>query len=290
MIQSMTGFGRAEGNYNNKKITIELRSLNSKGLDLNVKMASVYRDNELPLRKYLGDILKRGKIDCSIYFELAEGEKKLSLNKPLIKQYYAELKALSDDLDIKAEDWMSLLVKLPDAMQTERLELDPDEWKYILSLIDVAVNNLQEFRNQEGLSLHDDLSNNINNIAEGLEAVESLLPVRSTKVREKLRAALEELADKTSLDENRFEQELIYYLEKLDISEERTRLRNHLSYFAETMGTPNSEGKKLGFIAQEIGREVNTIGSKANDADIQKRVVGMKDDLEKIKEQVLNVL
>ena len=290
MLQSMTGFGRAEGNFQNKKLTVELRSLNSKGLDVNVKMSSIYREQDLPLRKLLGEELKRGKIDCSIYFELAEGEKKLSINKALIKQYYSELSTLGTEMGVSTGDWMSLLVKMPDAFQSEKQELDPEEWQYIRSLLKQAIANFQDFRNQEGKSLEEDLAQNIDNIAKGLTAVEEQLPERSKKVRDKLRTALEELVDKTNLDENRFEQELIYYLEKLDISEERTRLKNHLSYFKETMATPSSEGKKLGFIAQEIGREINTIGSKANDAHIQKFVVGMKDDLEKIKEQILNVL
>jgi uncharacterized protein (TIGR00255 family) len=290
MLHSMTGFGRAEGNFSNKKITVEIRSLNSKSCDLNVRMSSVYREKELSLRSSLSNELRRGKIECSIYFELQEGEKKVSVNRDLLKQYHQELAEVNKELGIETSEWLPTLMRLPDVMHTEKQEFNEEEWIFITSLIEEAKGNFLQFREQEGKSLETDLLHNIAQIGKGLEGVTALLPARREKVKSKLRNALAELSDKNQLDENRFEQELIYYLEKLDISEEETRLKNHLEYFVKTVNEAQSEGKKLGFIAQEIGREVNTIGSKANDVEIQQHVVGMKDDLEKIKEQILNVL
>lgn len=286
----MTGFGKATGELNNKKFTVEIRSLNSKGLDLNVRMSSLYREKELDLRNELGRLLERGKIDLSIYFE-NNGEQKLAINKPLLMSYYAELKGIAGELGTPDRpEFLSLLLKMPDVMQTQREELDENEWKYIHSLVLDAVTQFNEFRNQEGNVLGTELQQRINMILQNLEKVEVLSEERKPLLRAKLWKGLEDVADKLAVDQNRFEQEVIYYLEKLDITEERVRLRAHCNYFIQTTDLLTNEGKKLGFISQEIGREINTIGSKCNDAEIQRYVVQMKDELEKIKEQVLNVL
>ncbi len=286
----MTGFGKATGEFNNKKFTVEIRSLNSKGLDLNVRMSSLYREKELDLRNELGRLLERGKIDLSVYFE-NNGEQRLAINKSLLMAYYKELKEIAGDLGSPDRpEFLSLLLKMPDVMQSQREELDENEWSYIHSLVIEAVAQFNDFRKQEGEVLANELQQRINMILKNLESVEVLSDERKPLLKAKLWKGLEEVADKLAIDNNRFEQEVIYYLEKLDITEERVRLRAHCNYFFQTTELPSNEGKKLGFISQEIGREINTIGSKCNDAEIQRFVVQMKDELEKIKEQVLNVL
>ncbi len=286
----MTGFGKSTGEFNNKKFTVEIRSLNSKGLDLTVRMSSLYREKELDLRNEMGRLLERGKIDISVYFE-NNGEQKLAINKPLLMAYYKELKDIATDLgNADRPEFLSLLLKMPDVMQTQREELDENEWSYIHSLVIEAVSAFNDFRHQEGSVLGEELRQRISIILQHLEKVEVLADERKPQLRAKLWKGLEEAAEKINVDQNRFEQEVIYYLEKLDITEERVRLRAHCNYFTQTTDLPSNEGKKLGFIAQEIGREINTIGSKCNDAEVQRYVVQMKDELEKIKEQVLNVL
>lgn len=285
MIQSMTGFGKATKQLPTKKITIEIRSLNSKGLDLNVRMPGMYKEMELGLRKELGAKLKRGKVELSMYVESTSDESSSKINKAVVATYMQQLKELSDGADI---NFLEMAVKMPDAFKTEREELDKEEWKLIQTVIDEAIQNIINFRTDEGVSLENEFNLRIENIRSLMNQAIELAPERVALIKEKLQTAIDEL--KVNVDENRFEQELIYYLEKLDVTEEHVRLDNHLNYFLETIKGDEANGRKLGFISQEIGREVNTLGSKSNHAAMQKLVVQMKDELEKIKEQVLNVL
>ena len=286
----MTGFGKAASMFNDKKIRVEIKSLNSKNLDLQVKMSSQYREKEVELRNKLLRQLHRGKVELSIYVEEgAAAETKLSLNQPALKAYFEDLKKLSLELNDVPAAILPNLLHLPDAFKSKVSELDESEWGQVTSTIEEAVEKLLSFRKSEGEALTKDLMQRIADIRRRAEDVKKLLPARKERVRTKLMEAIAALGVENH-DENRFEQELIYYLEKLDISEEEVRLAQHLTYFEETMNSGSQNGRKLGFIAQEIGREINTMGSKANDADIQRLVVKMKDDLEKIKEQVLNVL
>lgn len=290
MILSMTGFGKAASMFNDKKIRVEIKSLNSKNLDLQVKMSSQYREKEVELRNKLLRQLHRGKVELSIYVEEgAAAETKLSLNQPALKAYFEDLKKLSLELNDVPAAILPNLLHLPDAFKSKVSELDESEWGQVTSTIEEAVEKLLSFRKSEGEALTKDLMQRIADIRRRAEDVKKLLPARKERVRTKLMEAIAALGVENH-DDNRFEQELIYYLEKLDISEEEVRLAQHLTYFEETMNSGSQNGRKLGFIAQEIGREINTMGSKANDADIQRLVVKMKDDLEKIKEQVLNVL
>lgn len=286
MIQSMTGFGKASQQLPTKKITVEIKSLNSKGLDLNVRMPQNFRELELGLRTQLGQILERGKIDLSIFVELTSEETSTKINAPIIKNYIQQMKAILPFAD--ETELMKMAVRMPDALKTERDELDPKEWIEIQKTIDEALANIQNFRKDEGKSLENEFLLRLQNIRKYMEEALSFEQERMTTVKNKLRAALDDL--KVNIDENRFEQELIFYLEKYDVTEEKVRLTNHLKYFQETLESEEANGRKLGFITQEIGREINTMGSKANHAGMQKLVVQMKDELEKIKEQVLNVL
>lgn len=290
MIHSMTGYGKATLELNNKKFTIEVRSLNSKQLDLNVRIPGLYREKELDLRNRLSRKLQRGKVDLLIYFESMGEETNHVVNKDLVAAYYQDLKAITASMDEgdRNTDYLPILMRMPDVMKSERPELDENEWKSILGGVDNAVVAFQEFRAQEGRSLEADLRECLGNIEALLAEVEPYENERMDRLKERL---LKNLADlPVEADSNRYEQELIYYMEKLDINEEKVRLTNHLKYFIETMEGEAGQGKKLGFISQEIGREINTLGSKANQADIQKIVVQMKDNLERIKEQVLNTL
>lgn len=290
MIQSMTGFGKAQGEYLNKKFTVEIRSLNSKGLDLSVRMASVYREKELDLRNFISRRLERGKIDLSIYFE-NNGEQKIAINKALLAAYYSELQGIQRELGIASQpEFLSLLLNMPDVMQSQREELDEAEWAFVMQLVEQAAQHFDQFRTQEGAVLGHDLLRRVATIAQLLTEVEVLAEQRKPAMRTRLLKALDEIRDRYTIDEGRFEQELVYYLEKLDITEEQVRLRSHCTYFSETLQAPSHEGKKLGFIAQEMGREINTIGSKCNDPEIQRLVVQMKDELEKVKEQLLNLM
>lgn len=285
MIQSMTGFGKATKQLPSKKITVEIRSLNSKGLDLSVRMPGIYKEMELGLRKELGEQLKRGKIEMSLYVESTSEEGTAKINKGVVAMYMQQLRDLSDGADI---DFLNMAVKMPDAFKTDREELNEQEWEQIYAVIEEAIQNIINFRTDEGVSLENEFSLRIENIRSLMNQAIALAPERIALVKEKLKSAIEDL--KVTIDENRFEQELIYYLEKLDVTEEHVRLNNHLNYFLETIAGNDDNGRKLGFISQEIGREINTLGSKSNHAEMQKLVVQMKDELEKIKEQVLNVL
>jgi uncharacterized protein (TIGR00255 family) len=282
----MTGFGKASLQLATKKITVEVKSLNSKGLDLNTRMPSVFRENELALRNLLAQKLERGKVDFSLYVEVTGEETSSKINAPIVKAYMAQMKAILPDAN--ETELMKMAVRMPDTMRTEREEMDPNEWKQIQTVIDEAIENMLSFRTSEGASLEKEFTLRIENIRNYMHQALVLDPERVTAIKERLQTAIDEL--KVNVDTNRFEQELIYYLEKLDITEEKVRLTNHLDYFLQTLNGSEANGRKLGFITQEMGREINTMGSKSNHAEMQKLVVMMKDELEKIKEQVLNVL
>ena len=285
MIYSMTGYGKSVLQLPTKKITIELKSLNSKNLDLNARMPSIYREKELGIRKQIANQLERGKVDFSIYVETTADDTSTQINTPVVKQYMQQLREVVDGDDTEL---LKMAVRFPDALNTVREEIDENEWSQIETEITQAINALNEHRLDEGKVLEADFNARIKNIADLLDQVIAIDPERIEGVRERLKKGIEELKEK--YDENRFEQELIYYIEKFDITEEKVRLNNHLNYFTESINSPDSNGKKLGFISQEIGREINTIGSKSNYAPMQQLVVQMKDELEKIKEQLLNVL
>jgi len=285
MIYSMTGYGKSVLQLPTKKITIELKSLNSKSLDLNARMPSIYREKELGIRKQIANQLERGKVDFSIYVETTADDTSTQINTPVVKQYMQQLREVVDGDDTEL---LKMAVRFPDALNTVREEIDENEWAQIETEITQAINALNEHRLDEGKVLEADFNARIKNIANLLDQVIAIDPERIEGVRERLKKGIEELKEK--YDENRFEQELVYYIEKFDITEEKVRLSNHLNYFTESINSPDSNGKKLGFISQEIGREINTIGSKSNYAPMQQLVVQMKDELEKIKEQLLNVL
>ncbi len=286
MIQSMTGFGKASLQLPAKKITVEIKSLNSKGLDLNTRMPSVFREMELGLRNQLSQKLERGKIDFSLYVEITGEETSSKINVPIVKGYIAQMKAVIPNAD--ETELMKMAVRMPDALKTERDEIDEDDWKQIQKVIDDAILNIAQFRKDEGVALEKEFLHRIANIMTLMNNAVAYDLERVETVKTRLRTALAEL--KENVDESRFEQELIFYLEKYDITEEKVRLENHLNYFIETLAGTEANGRKLGFITQEMGREINTMGSKSNHTEMQKLVVMMKDELEKIKEQVLNVL
>ena len=286
MIYSMTGYGKVVLELNAKTVRIEIKSLNSKSLDLNVRMPNDYRPKELELRKIIGSRLKRGKIDVSFYVDIEKAKNPTKINTSVVKNYMDQLSNISgggQNLDL-----LKMAIKMPDSISAEKEEIDEQEWSLIISGAEDALNKIENYRKDEGKALYSDFSNRLNNIKSLLKKAVEIDPERIKKVRERLTKSVLELKEK--IDQNRFEQELIYYIEKLDINEEKIRLDNHLDYFFKTLNQNQSNGKKLGFIAQEIGREINTIGSKANYAPMQKIVVQMKDELEKIKEQLLNVL
>ncbi|MFT0713805.1 YicC/YloC family endoribonuclease [Flagellimonas lutimaris] len=285
MIQSMTGFGKHVVQLPSKKITIELKSLNSKNLDINARLPQFYREKELELRKMIANVLNRGKVDFSLYVEITGEETTAEVNKGVVKNYMEQLADIAKGDDIKL---LEMALRMPDTLKTDKDDIDEEEYKAIKEAMDEALSKIIEFRNEEGKVLEEDFVARLKNLNELLEAVKAMDPERLGTVRERLDKAVADL--KVELDANRFEQELIYYLEKYDITEEKVRLANHLKYFETTLNSDDSNGKKLGFIAQEIGREINTIGSKANYAPMQQLVVQMKDELEKIKEQMLNVL
>lgn len=286
MIQSMTGFGKASLQLPTKKITVEVKSLNSKGLDLSVRMPSSYREMELGLRNQIALKLERGKIDFSIFIESTAEQTSTKVNVPIVKAYINQLRevyAAADETEL-----MKMAVRMPDALKTERDEIDENDWSEIQKVILEALDYIGNFRKDEGASLEKEFNLRIDNIRQYMNEALALDPERVQAIKDRLQTAISEL--KVNVDENRFEQELIYYLEKLDITEEKVRLTNHLDYFLETINGTEANGRKLGFITQEMGREINTMGSKSNHAQMQKLVVMMKDELEKIKEQVLNVL
>ena len=285
MIQSMTGFGKSILQLPSKKITVEIKSLNSKNLDLNARIPSQYREKELQLRNKISRELTRGKVDFSVYVEVTGEETSSAVNSAAVKKYMAQLRDIYPASDV---DLLQMAVRMPDAFKTEREEIDENEFKAIEEAVDEALREINDFRSTEGKALEDELEQRAGNIQQLLEEVIAMDPERIAGVRERLHKGVAEL--KENVDQNRFEQELIFYIEKFDITEEKVRLENHMDYFLKTLKSSDSNGKKLGFISQEMGREINTIGSKSNYAPMQQLVVQMKDELEKIKEQLLNVL
>ena len=291
MIQSMTGFGKASCEYGNKKIVVEIKSLNSKQLDVSTRISGLYREKDIEIRNELSQKLERGKIDLSLYVDNSGKESVTQINQSVLEAYYEQIRTLSLNLGIEVPtNWFEVLLRLPDTMKTETVEMDDNEWVEIKKTIALAIEQLTEFRIQEGKSLEGVFNAKIAHIGQLLEETAPYEMERVDKIKARLEENLMALSDKIDYDKNRLEQELIFYIEKLDVNEEKVRLRNHLDYFMETMQHEKSPGKKLGFIAQEIGREINTLGSKSNQSEMQKIVVLMKDDLEQIKEQVLNVL
>jgi uncharacterized protein (TIGR00255 family) len=288
MLQSMTGFGKTNGVFNSKKISVEIRSLNSKGLDLSTKIPSCYRELDSEIRKIVAAHLDRGKIELGLFLESSGDASNGLINKELANHYYQELKSLNETWNEKPVDYLSLVVRMPEVLTQQSFELADDERAFILQLIEATCDKLNEFRTQEGLALLNEFTLRINDIRRLLGEIALFEHERLLNVRDRISRGLAEI-EGLNVDANRLEQEMIYYIEKFDISEEKMRLSNHLDYFIETLSIARS-GKKLGFIAQEIGREINTLGSKSNHVEMQKRVVEMKDALEKMKEQILNTL
>lgn len=290
MVHSMTGYGKAAVELPHKKLTIEIKSLNSKQFDLFTRIPMIYREKEIGLRNWLSKELERGKIDLSFTVEHISKDVSATIDHTLLKQYHQEITALSHELNISLpQDWFQTLLRLPDVMKQDAEELNEEEWSIIEKTIQKAVNELIGFRVQEGEMLRNLLEEKIENIRQLLQEIEPYESERIEKVKSRIHDGLATLENKV-YDTNRFEQEMIYYIEKLDVNEEKSRLTNHLDYFIETLDEKKSQGKKLGFIAQEMGREINTLGSKSNHSDMQRIVVRMKDELEQIKEQILNVL
>ncbi len=286
-LQSMTGFGKKVLQLPGKKITIEIKSLNSKSADINLRLPSLYRSKEGVIRQHLAKTLSRGKIDCSIYSEVTGIESAPQINETLAQGYLMQLKKLADSTN-STGDLIGAVMRMPDVLQSAESELSEQEWELLEGGLIECLELIGNFRSDEGARLKEDIDMRLKNISDGLEAIIPMEEERTVRIKDKLMRGLEQL--KVEVDQDRFEQELIYYLEKLDVTEEKVRLRAHLDYFEELMIAGDEAGKKLGFVSQEIGREINTLGSKANHAGMQKIVVGMKDELEKIKEQVLNIL
>ncbi len=287
----MTGFGKAECELSDRKVIIEIKTLNSKSLDIYTKIPGMYREKELEIRNELSKILQRGKIEFVLYYEYTNESKATTINSAVVKSYINQLSVLAKDLNISSNDQLlQIAMRLPDTLNTEREEINENDWKLVLETIVKAINQVDKFRIQDGNQLKEEFNNRIDLIEKYKNDVVPFEKARIEKLKIKLKENLRAWLDEKDIDKNRFEQEIIYYLEKIDISEEKARLSNHCKYFKEVMDDVEPSGKKLGFITQEIGREINTLGSKANDSDIQKIVVLMKDELEKIKEQVLNIL
>lgn len=291
MIRSMTGFGKTEFEVGNKKITLEIKSLNSKQLDINTRIPAMYREKDIEIRRLISEMLTRGKVDFALYLDNLGTESTSRINSAIVKDYYNQLKDVHQELGLEInENIMQSIMRLPETVKMVYDELDETEWLMVRENLVKTLDELNRFRDQEGLALKVDIVANIANILDLLAQVEPFENQRMENVKTKIKESLDTLQLNGSVDKNRFEQELIYYMEKLDINEEKVRLTNHCSYFTETMNEDEPSGRKLGFIAQEIGREINTLGSKANESNLQRIVVQMKDNLEKIKEQVLNVL
>lgn len=288
MVLSMTGFGKSNGVFESKKVSVEIRSLNSKGLDLSLKIASPYRDLETDIRKMLSENLDRGKVDIGIFIESTNESINNILNNEVATKYYSAIKKLNESWGEAPQDYLSIVLRMPEVLNTQTAELTEEEKKWILNLVEETCGKLNDFRAQEGAALKKEFELRIGEIRSLLSQIEAFEDIRILQIKERILKGLKEL-EHPGIDQNRIEQEMIFYLEKLDVSEEKMRLTNHLNYFIETMSSPLS-GKKLGFIAQELGREINTLGSKSNHGDMQRLVVEMKDNLEKIKEQVLNTL
>ena len=290
MIKSMTGYGKAECELSSKKITIEIKSLNSKQLDINTRLPNIYKSKEIEIRKMISEKLIRGKVEMVLYFEQLGTESNAKINQPIVKNYFEQLKSVYSDLGFSInEEAIQTILRLPDAVKVEHEELDEKEWKLISKKVEEAIDKLDEFRIQEGDALINDIESQIATILELMQQVGPYEGERIERIKTRLTDALKDITNSVQNDQNRFEQELIFYLEKLDINEEKVRLENHCKYFVETLKEP-TPGKKLAFISQEIGREINTMGSKANHTEIQKLVIMMKDALERIKEQTLNIL
>ena len=291
MIQSMTGYGKAVVAYKDKKIHVEVKSLNSKQLDLNTRIAALYREKEMEMRQMVAEALIRGKVDMSVWIEKDMAVDPTPINAALVENYYQQIKSISEKTGIPVpEDWFYTLLRMPDVLtKTDTEELEEDEWQTVKGAVSEALKNLVDFRTQEGAALQKKFTEKIDNIAILLAEIEPYEKSRVEKIKQRIVEGLQQIPG-VDYDKNRLEQELIYYIEKLDISEEKQRLTNHLKYFRDTMNEPAGQGKKLGFIAQEMGREINTTGSKSNQAEMQNIVVKMKDELEQIKEQVLNAL
>jgi uncharacterized protein (TIGR00255 family) len=287
----MTGFGKATGEFNGKKIVVEVKSLNSKQSDISTRLSGIYREKEIEIRNELSQVLERGKIDFALYLDNSGKETVTQINQSVVETYFQQINSISANTGIELpQNWFEIILRLPDVMKTEITELDENEWIEVRKIMSEALNQLREFRLQEGKILEGVFVNKIEHIAKLLEDIVPFENERVEKIKTKLEENLQNIADKFDYDKNRLEQELIFYIEKLDVNEEKTRLKAHLDYFIETMEKESAPGKKLGFISQEIGREINTLGSKSNHSEMQKIVVLMKDDLEQIKEQVLNVL
>lgn len=292
MIQSMTGYGKATAELSDKKINVEIKSLNSKAMDLSTRIAPLYREKEIEIRNEIAKALERGKVDFSLWIDKKDACELITpINQDVVVAYYERIRTISETTGIPApEDWFSTLLRMPDVMTKNDIqELSEEEWKAVHATVLQAIQNLVEFRIQEGVALEKKFREKISNIAKLLTSVDPYEKERVEKIKERITDALEKTIS-VDYDKNRLEQELIYYIEKLDINEEKQRLSNHLKYFINTMEDGSGQGKKLGFIAQEMGREINTLGSKSNHAEMQKIVVQMKDELEQIKEQVLNVM
>lgn len=290
MVRSMTGYGNAAGQAAGCKVTVEIRSLNSKFLELNLRIPNIFRDRETELRSELSKSVERGKADLLITLDNNEPARKSTINKELFKAYYEELKIVSEELGLQESSWLDTILKLPNVLSNDKSDLSDEQLRELLQIINLAVKKFDSFRIEEGKVLEQELAMRITNILHLVEAVEPFEKERIEIIKQRLLKSMNDIKESTRVDENRFEQELVYYIEKLDISEEKLRLRSHCNYFTETIKGNEANGKKLSFIAQEIGREINTLGSKANDANIQRRVVEMKDELEKLKEQLANAL
>lgn len=290
MTYSMTGFGKSVKDLKDKRVTIEIRSVNSKQFDLSVRLPNIYKEKETELRVWMASQLERGKVDISINIENTSGLSHFTFDKVLAAQYLRELKTFAEEQNLPAPDYLSVLSRLPEVIKTSTDAIDEEEWTVIMQGVEEAVRLVIEFREQEGRVLEKDYRLRIQHILESLDAVEPHEKQRIVSIKERMSKNLSDFMEGEEIDKNRFEQELFYYLEKLDITEEKVRLKKHCDYFLQTLSEEGFHGKKLNFVSQEIGREINTLGSKANNAEIQKIVVGMKDELEKIKEQLLNIL
>ncbi len=291
MIKSMTGYGKAEKVLPNKKLYIEIRTLNSKQIDINAKIPSIYKEVEMKIRNLLAAAFERGKIDIILYYELNENVNHTKINDNIVADYYQQLNSIALNLNIKLSDnVVETLLKMPDVLKTEKDEIDEKEKNLLFEALEEATEKVNEFRKQEGKYIINDVSERISNILQLLDTIPNFEEARIQTIKERIQSNITDFMSNDNMDKNRLEQEVIYYIEKMDITEEKVRLKNHCNYFDETIQKGGSLGKKLGFISQEIGREINTIGSKANNTDIQKLVIQMKDELEKIKEQLMNVL
>jgi uncharacterized protein (TIGR00255 family) len=290
MIQSMTGYGKAIGEFSDKNIIVEIKTLNSRQLDVNSRINHAYRERELDIRSIITEYIIRGKVELSIFFDYKDAASTRVINKHIVESYISQLVHIAKDNNLSTDSLLDIAMKQPDVFNSEQIsEVSEEEWEVLKNAVIAACEQIIEYRKNEGQSLKQDVVSNIQEIIEGLKLLESLEKKRIVRIRERIENYLQEYVDHEKIDTNRLEQEMIYYIEKLDINEEKIRLQQHCTFFLETLEQP-ATGKKMGFIAQEIGREINTIGSKSNDADMQKVVVQMKDNLERIKEQVLNIL